>query len=419
MKAHPDKKDRQNSLLYFLTVLILVLGLSILVYLERRVVSDRRASIDNARDLIGKERILKAGDDIRISFSTIESLAGSIKKNPYINDLYVSKIIARRGEHVVYPFFFNALPENRRPELARLTREPLTEGDITLGYLYIKLNNRIITGVRAAVAFFVVLLLLTLFSFYSRVYAQQRVISKTTIELREKRDEMIRLERLALAGQLSANILHDLKKPVLNIKQEAQDYGEVSREKAALESTKNILEQVDLFFGILRELGLERFVKARQGGEEYVDVNEMLRRSLRLVRYERGGVRLSEDLEEGLPLLLAHPYKIIQLFSNLILNAYQAMKGQGTLSLKSSARGERIRIEIADTGPGIPPEIAGKLFTPFFTTRQEGDGEGEGTGLGLYISRNIVEELGGKIRLESEPGKGARFHVEFPAGEKQ
>lgn len=414
-----SKMDPKNTLLYSLTVAILVLGLGVLIYLERRVALDRQSAIDNATELIGKERILRATDDIRISFSTIESLARSVKKNPFITDILVSKILAGRGEQVVFPFYYNALSESKRVDLESLRRIPFTDNGNTLGYLYLDLNNRIIIGVRVAVASFALLLLLTLLSFYLRVHAQERVISATTVELEEKRRELIRLERLALAGQLTANILHDIKKPMLNIKQEAQDLSDFTTHQQTRSVAASIHEQVELFFHILRDLGLERFVKATDNGEEYLDINEVLERSCRLVRYERGGVTLQNHLAPNLPLVFAHPYKLIQLFSNLILNAYQAMQGQGTLEVRTSSRASTIRIEIADTGPGISPDNIPRLFTPFFTTKGERTAGEEGTGLGLYISKNIVDELDGRINVKSKPGQGATFVITLPAAEKK
>jgi len=412
--------NRKNRWLYSLTALILILGLAVLLYLERRVVSDRRVAYENARDLLGRERILKTNDDIRISFSTIESLASSILKNPFIKDIYISKVVAGRGEHVIIPFYYYLLPDNRKPNLKskHLIREPLSEGDEILGYLYIIPNNNIILSVRAVAVTFALFLLLTLVSLFSRVHAQERVITATTIELEEKRREMIRLERLALAGQVSANILHDIKKPVLNIKQESQELENLTSPEKVRAIALGIREQVDLFFGILHDLGLERFVKASEGGEEFLSVNDILERSCRLVRYERGSVEVKYDLAKNLPLLFAHPSKMIQLFSNIILNAYQAMGGKGELFLRTGQEAGAIQIEIKDTGPGIPPDMLPRLFTPFFTMRGASALGEEGTGLGLYISKNIVDDMKGGIRVESTVGKGTKLLITLPVPEK-
>jgi signal transduction histidine kinase len=410
---------RKNIFLYGLTFLILTLGLSVLIYLERRIVRDRQAAIDNARDLLGKETILKARDDIRISFSRIESLAQTIQKNPFIREIYVSKLLNDNRERILYPFYWETLPQNKKAKLPLLKKIPLfSDNNEILGYLYINLNNRILLGVRGAVALFAFFLILTLVSYLSRVRSQERIITETTVELEEKRKELIRLERLALAGQLTANILHDIKKPVLNIKQEALELMDNTPDVEIKQTALGILQQVDLFFNILRDLGLERFVKAREEGEEYVDINDMLNRSCSLVRYEQGSIEVKKEYETNPPLLLAHPYKIIQVFSNLILNAFQAMKGKGALVLRTRRQKNEIRVEIADKGPGIPPDMIPKMFTPFFTTRDKGGIEEQGTGLGLYISKNIIDDLKGKIHVQSSPDEGTTFYITLPLVEK-
>lgn len=409
-----DRAERKNSWLYGLMVLILVFGLAVLIYLERQIVSDRRIAFENAATLLNRERVLKNPDNVRISSDGLKTLAATIRKNPFIKDIYVSKIIAGRGEHVVFPFHYETLLPPRKKNLKRLIRAPLEENGNVWGYLYIEPNNNIIVSVRAAAAAFSLLLILSLVAFYRRVHTQERVITETSFALDERRRELIRLERLALAGMLTANILHDIKKPVLNIKQEAQDMERQPDEKTARAAARSIQEQVELFFNILRDLGLERFVKAREGGEEFVDVNEILERACRLVRYECGSSEVVFDLAEKLPALLARPTRLIQLFSNLILNAFQAMKGSGKLAIRTAFQDGAIHVEITDTGPGIPPELIKKIFNPFFSTRSGETGGEEGSGLGLFISKNIVDDMKGELRVESSPGKGAKFAIVLP-----
>jgi signal transduction histidine kinase len=97
---------------------------------------------------------------------------------------------------------------------------------------------------------------------------------------------------------------------------------------------------------------------------------------------------------------------------NLILNAAQAMEGRGklTVTTRLAQDGQAVEIEIADTGPGIPPEILTKIFEPFFTTKDEG----QGTGLGLSLVYGIVENHGGRIKADSKPDQGATFVIELP-----
>ena len=117
----------------------------------------------------------------------------------------------------------------------------------------------------------------------------------------------------------------------------------------------------------------------------------------------------------GLPPLMAHPYKLIQLFSNLLLNAYQAMDGRGMVTV-NAVEGEQggIQIRLTDAGPGIPGDSILRIFDPFYTTKPEG----EGTGLGLSICRMIVEEMNGDISVQSQPGGPTTFKVWFPPDEE-
>jgi signal transduction histidine kinase len=98
-----------------------------------------------------------------------------------------------------------------------------------------------------------------------------------------------------------------------------------------------------------------------------------------------------------------------QVWTNLIHNAIQAMDGQGEILIETRAQGGEVEVAIQDNGPGIPPEIAARIFEPFYTTKAKG----EGTGLGLSISARIVEKHGGKITVDSRPGR-TRFEVRLP-----
>jgi signal transduction histidine kinase len=144
-----------------------------------------------------------------------------------------------------------------------------------------------------------------------------------------------------------------------------------------------------------------------------IDLNDVLRDILRLVRFEssRKGIALEESFAE-IPTILADANRLKQVFVNLAMNALQAMSASGTLSVSTEAGsdGHSVRVIFADDGPGIPRELQEKIFEPFFTTKADG----EGTGLGLYICRNIVLEHEGKMTLDSSPGRGTRFVLEFP-----
>jgi len=119
------------------------------------------------------------------------------------------------------------------------------------------------------------------------------------------------------------------------------------------------------------------------------------------------------DMQEDIPPVYVDPKQIQQVFLNLILNAIQAMQNGGVLTIKTALVQENVQkwvtVTISDTGQGIPEQILGKIFTPFFTTKAQG------TGLGLAICHKLVTQQGGTIRVESKDGKGTDFYIQLPA----
>jgi len=148
-----------------------------------------------------------------------------------------------------------------------------------------------------------------------------------------------------------------------------------------------------------------------------VDVNQVARETLALRAYEQRvtNVRVIDALAAGLPQVFADGHQVQQVLLNLIINAEQAMiaaSGRGTLVIRTWHDMDRdvVVVEINDDGPVIPEELQPKIFDPFFTTKEIG----KGTGLGLAVAYAIVQEHGGRIRLESRAGEGASFFVELP-----
>jgi signal transduction histidine kinase len=110
------------------------------------------------------------------------------------------------------------------------------------------------------------------------------------------------------------------------------------------------------------------------------------------------------------------PLNLEQVLVNLLLNARQAMKPRGgSITIRGRVEADLVKIDVSDTGPGIPPQIHGRLFEPFVTMRNaSGGGEPKGTGLGLSICRDLISAVGGSIEVESQPGQGATFHITLP-----
>jgi CheY-like chemotaxis protein len=148
-----------------------------------------------------------------------------------------------------------------------------------------------------------------------------------------------------------------------------------------------------------------------------VDLNQVIRETLGLRAYEQrlSNIAVIQALAAGLPQVFADGHQVQQVLLNLVINAEQAMlgaNGRGTLVVRTWHDAERdvVVLEINDDGPGIPEDVQPKIFDPFFTTKEVGTG----TGLGLTVAYAIVQEHGGRIRLESHPGSGTSFYVELP-----
>ena len=142
------------------------------------------------------------------------------------------------------------------------------------------------------------------------------------------------------------------------------------------------------------------------------DVKKGLENTLVMVGHKlrKGNVEVTREFEDGLPPVCAHGGELNQVWTNLLDNAIDAVEGDGHVGVRAVREGDRVLVEISDDGPGIPQEIRNRIFEPFFTTKEVG----KGTGLGLDISyRVVVEELGGDIRVSSEPGD-TRFQVRLP-----
>jgi signal transduction histidine kinase len=169
------------------------------------------------------------------------------------------------------------------------------------------------------------------------------------------------------------------------------------------------------------ETSTERIAELVQAMKEYtymdqakfqeIDVHKGLESTLKIMHHKlKNGVEVQRQYDESSPKICAYPGELNQVWTNLIDNAVSAMKGHGTLTVRTGMDREQVFVEFHDTGPGVPAEIRDRIFEPFFTTKPVG----EGTGLGLDISwRIVVKKHHGDLTVESEPGD-TRFRVRLP-----
>jgi signal transduction histidine kinase len=148
-----------------------------------------------------------------------------------------------------------------------------------------------------------------------------------------------------------------------------------------------------------------------QGQQQEIDLHDGLDSTLTILSHKlkKGNVQVQRDYDRTIPRFFAHGGALNQVWTNLIDNALDAMKGEGTLTLKSFQDGDRAVVEVGDTGVGIPPEIRTRIFEPFFTTKAVG----QGTGLGLDVVQRVAGQHGGEVRVSSKPGH-TRFQVTLP-----
>ena len=226
------------------------------------------------------------------------------------------------------------------------------------------------------------------------------------------RREVAHMERLVALGELAAHLAHEVRNPLTGIGSAIQ----VMREETPEGSSRR--EVLDKILGQLSRMDqtMANFLGFARMPEAVVrpfDLGESLQRVTLLLgpRLRSQGITLRQHMPEALPRLSGDPGQIEQVLLNVCLNAVQAMPKGGTLSIDAEAEAEgALRLEVADTGPGIPSDQLDQVFKPFFTTRPNG------SGLGLSISRQIVMAHDGEIWIESVPGRGASVFIRLPSG---
>ncbi|KAF0216533.1 MAG: two-component system NtrC family sensor [Geobacteraceae bacterium] len=225
-------------------------------------------------------------------------------------------------------------------------------------------------------------------------------------------DQLAFNEKMAELGRLSAGVIHELNTPLSVIVSAAQM---ILREEDLPDFVKEMVERINLEAQRLSQYtrGVLSFARIEGEGAAEADVNQVLREVMAFLNYEaqKRSITVIEKMDYHLPSVVADGNRLKQIFINLIMNALQAMENGGTLTLRTLALDDRaVEVLITDTGPGIPSETIAHIFDPFYTTKEPG----EGTGLGLFVTRNLVELLGGRIEVESAAGKGTTFTIIFP-----
>lgn len=228
-------------------------------------------------------------------------------------------------------------------------------------------------------------------------------------ELRRNHLQLLKAQTQVALGGLASTLIHDLRAPLVSIglmaRSAAADAGEEHSLRLRLEQIAEKALEVEQH---LKAAGKSARSEIRRGDTVYI--KSVIQDSLGLLRglMMRLGVKSAVSFSAGNPGLKGSAIELRQLMLNLLQNAVEAMPGGGTVTVDTSMEGDMLRIDIRDTGRGIPKEVRPKIFSAFFTTKSEG------LGLGLFSAKRIVNEYGGRIKMESEEGTGTCFTVQLP-----
>ncbi len=230
--------------------------------------------------------------------------------------------------------------------------------------------------------------------------------------------QLAQAEKLSSIGLLAAGVAHEVNTPLAVISSYTQMLSKQLRDDRRLaplldKITKQTFRASEIVNGLLNF--------SRTGAAEFrpVDLNAVVRETLALVEHQlrTAGIELRCELDPGLPAIQGNGGKLQQVFLNLFLNARDAMASGGRLRVSTSYNGV-VTVAVADSGSGIAPEHVDRIYDPFFTTKTAPkEGERRGTGLGLAVTYGIMQEHAGKIRVESRPGAGTTFALDFPLKE--
>ncbi len=247
---------------------------------------------------------------------------------------------------------------------------------------------------------------------YQKNIQTVKELKNTLKELKETQLQLINSEKMASLGQLIAGVAHEINTPAASIK---SNNGLIAKlipriKNPEIEDIMREINQIDSE-AIQRisnmVVSLKRFVRLDEADVQEADINKELDLTIDLIRHEtKNRIEIINNYGE-IPLIKCYPNMLNQVFTNILINACQAIEEKGKITITTTYQNETLTVNIKDTGKGIPKDEISKIFNAGYTTK----GVGVGTGLGLAICSKIIEKHGGKIIANSEPGKGSEFII--------
>src|SRR5579859_1306027 len=245
------------------------------------------------------------------------------------------------------------------------------------------------------------------------------VIMDDITERVELESQLSQADKLSSIGLLAAGVAHEVNTPLAVISSYTQM---LAKQLQGDPQKSGLLEKITRQTFRASEIVNNLLNFSRTSGTEFadVDINKIILDTLALLehQFKTAKIQVQSDLTPKISAIQGNPGRLQQVFLNLFLNAKDAMAGGGQLKVATS-NGEMVSVRVSDTGSGIAPEHIQRIYDPFFTTKTSPtEGQNRGTGLGLSVTYGIIQEHAGKIRVESNPGEGTTFALDFPLSRK-
>jgi histidine kinase len=264
-------------------------------------------------------------------------------------------------------------------------------------------------------------------------YPGEKVLLVTTSDITQRLEteqQLIQASKMATLGEMATGVAHELNQPLSVIKTASRFFMKKINKKEKIEDEIlfTMSEEIDAYVDRATKIinHMREFGRKSDLTPQKVQLNETLKRAFEILgqQLKVRGIAVEWDLEQDLPLIMAEPQRLEQVFINLLINARDAIeekwqspqhpKGVKKINLKTRSNRNKITVEVNDTGTGIPKAILDRIYEPFFTTKKVG----QGTGLGLSISYGIIKECKGTIKVVSNQGEGTGFVLTFPIADE-
>lgn len=341
------------------------------------------------------QNILNVSDSAIMVISNNEEFVAWSKGAEKIFGYTREEIIGQKSNFLLPP------GEKYLEELLKITSEVNTSGYTKILETERKTKDNKIIPVQLSVA---------KLSENKSAYSGRTVVITDVTETRKLQQQVDQSEKLAVIGQLAAGVAHEIGNPLASISSIVQILQRKSTDAFISSQLDHVKENINRISNIVREL--VDLSRPPSHNEIITQIGEVIKTAVGIVKYDKRvkKVEFKADIDPNMPMVKTVPDQLLQVFINILINALDAVEGEGIIKVKSHFDDNFIYVEIEDNGCGIEEKIIDKIFNPFFTTKEVG----KGTGLGLSVSYGIVKKLNGDILINSKLNEGSKFIVKIP-----